>query len=81
MWLQSWLVEYAKANSAIIVGVDYRLLPEHNGREMMEDLADFWHWLFNSLQSFLGSEIEIDLDRILIKGDSAGTQPSGVSSL
>jgi acetyl esterase/lipase len=72
IWFQPWLIEYAKVNSAIIIGVDYRLMPEHNGLDMMEDLKDLEDWLFNKLQSHLGTHIEVDLDRILIEGDSAG---------
>jgi hypothetical protein len=73
IWFQKWLVEYAKLHSAVIVGVDYRLMPEHNGLEMMEDVADVWDWILSGkLQAYLGSEVEVDLDKILIEGDSAG---------
>lgn len=47
-------------------------MPEHNGLEMMEDLSDAWDWVFNNLQSYLGQDVEADLDRIMIEGDSAG---------
>ncbi|RDW57180.1 hypothetical protein BP6252_13828 [Coleophoma cylindrospora] len=72
IWFQSWLKDYAKLHSAIIVAADYRLIPEHNGLEMMQDLSDFWDWVFKKLPSFLDSGIEADLDKILIEGDSAG---------
>jgi acetyl esterase/lipase len=73
IWFQPWLKEYAKLHSAIVVAADYRLMPEHNGLHMMEDLDDLWDWIFNKLPSFLGGDVEVDLDRILIKGDSAGS--------
>lgn len=47
-------------------------MPEHNGLEMMEDLKDVEDWIFTNLQSHLGSEVEVDLDKIMIEGDSAG---------
>lgn len=48
-------------------------MPESNGLDMMQDLKDFWSWLFHSLQSVLGDEVIVDLTRILIEGDSAGS--------
>lgn len=40
--------------------------------EIMEDLKDLKTWIFKKLQLHLGSEIQVDLDNILIEGDSAG---------
>lgn len=31
-------------NDAIVVSPNYRLLPEHSGEEIQEDLRDFWTW-------------------------------------
>lgn len=47
-------------------------MPEHNGLDMLVDLKDLKDWIFNDLQTRLGSDIEVDLDKILIEGDSAG---------
>lgn len=71
-WFQPWLIEYARIHSAIIVGIDYRLMPEANGLDMMEDLNDLGFWMFNKFQLYLGNETQVDLDKILIEGDSAG---------
>lgn len=59
-------------HSAIVVNVNYRLMPEHNGLDIMEDLDDVWEWIHTKLQTYLGGDVEVDLDRILIEGDSAG---------
>lgn len=72
-FFQPWLQEYAKIHSAVVVSADYRLMPEHNGLDMMEDLKDLWHWIFNELQSFVGDKADLDMDKILIEGDSAGS--------
>jgi acetyl esterase/lipase len=72
LWFSPWLLEYAKLHSAVIIGVDYRLMPEHNGLDMMEDLDDFWNWAFNKSQQYLSDKVELDLEKIMIAGDSAG---------
>lgn len=59
-------------HSAIVVNVNYRLMPEHHGLDIMEDLDDVWEWIHTKLQTYLGGDVEVDLDRILIEGDSAG---------
>lgn len=43
-WLANWLIPLVHRNKAIIVSPNYRLLPEHNGNDIQEDLADFWTW-------------------------------------
>lgn len=72
IWIQPWLLDYTALHGGILVSADYRLMPEANGLEVMEDVSDLWSWVFNDLQDFLGEGIKVDLDRILIEGDSAG---------
>jgi acetyl esterase/lipase len=56
---------------------NYRLTPEHSGAEILEDLSDFWTWFLaeRGLDSFLASQniqVDLDYDRVLVSGDSAG---------
>lgn len=44
-WWAHWLVPFVCRNNAIAVIPDYRLMPEHDGKEIMEDVADFWEWV------------------------------------
>ncbi|KAJ8101952.1 Alpha/Beta hydrolase protein [Lipomyces tetrasporus] len=74
-WFPSWLVEYALLHSAIIVMPDYRLLPESTGADINADVADFWTWVHRDLASFLyssGSGINVDIEKLLVVGESAG---------
>lgn len=43
-WFANWLIPLVHRNDAIIVSPNYRLIPEHNGDDIQEDLADFWAW-------------------------------------
>jgi acetyl esterase/lipase len=59
----------------MIIGVNYRLLPESNGIDIMQDVADFWEWLPTKLPEYLQSSapsIEADLSQVITYGDSAG---------
>jgi acetyl esterase/lipase len=59
----------------MIIGVNYRLLPESNGIDIMQDVADFWEWLPTKLPEYLQSSapsIEADLSKVIAYGDSAG---------
>jgi acetyl esterase/lipase len=66
-------MNYSILNSAIIVSPDYRMLPEANGLDIMKDLSDFWEWVHSGLKDELPTGIEIDYEKILIEGGSAGT--------
>jgi acetyl esterase/lipase len=52
------------------------MLPESSGVEILADVDDFWKWLHTSevtsMLSALPTPIELDLDRILLTGESAG---------
>jgi acetyl esterase/lipase len=60
----------------MFVAGDYRLMPESNGLDIMEDLSDFWKWVRDgSLQRHLNSfkpGVEADLSKVLAYGESAG---------
>ncbi|KAF4632861.1 hypothetical protein G7Y89_g5253 [Cudoniella acicularis] len=88
-WFADWILEYCVQHSAIIVSANYRLLPESNGTDIMEDVSDFWTWIREDLQSYLTRVkpgIEADLSKVIVHGGSAGgtlalqsglTQPQG----
>jgi acetyl esterase/lipase len=70
-------LDYALSTGAIIVAPDYSLLPEVSGKEILEDVDNFWHWLhspqiFEMIKSASDSRITPDLDRVLVVGESAG---------
>ena len=64
---------------------NYRLVPEHNGTEILSDLGDFWTWFrLGGLTSYLSSEglnMNLDFDRVLASGDSAGGYMALMSGL
>lgn len=67
--------------SAIIVSPDYRLLPESKGVDILEDLDDFWNWVQTDLPGVIAARstgLEVDLERIVVTGDSAGKMCSVV---
>lgn len=63
-------------NNAITVLPNYRLAPEHNGDDILEDIADFWTWFRSSLPTYVASKapsIELNFSKVLVSGDSAGS--------
>jgi acetyl esterase/lipase len=74
-WTAQWALDYVLEHSAVLVMPDYRLLPESTGLDILEDIDDFWTWVQKDLQAYLasiGSGVEVDLDKILCYGESAG---------
>jgi acetyl esterase/lipase len=74
-WFAAWLVPFILRNNAIVVLPNYRLIPEHNGKDIMEDLADFWQWFDTKLEDFVKTnrpDAKLDFNRLLVGGDSAG---------
>ncbi|RDW84505.1 hypothetical protein BP6252_02095 [Coleophoma cylindrospora] len=70
-WCAQWFLDYALLHSAIIVAPNYRLLPESNGLDIMEDIRDFWAWTQTSLPGAV-APLKVDLNRIVAYGESAG---------
>jgi acetyl esterase/lipase len=67
-------MQYSILHSAIIISPDYRMLPEANGLDIMKDLSDFWEWVHGGgVHEELETGIEIDYEKILIEGGSAGS--------
>ncbi|PSN67611.1 alpha/beta-hydrolase [Corynespora cassiicola Philippines] len=75
-WFAAWFIPFIQRNKAIAVLPNYRLVPESNGDDILQDLADLWKWVLDGeLVQFLSSkqvQAEPDFDRLLAAGDSAG---------
>ncbi|KAI7973147.1 hypothetical protein EIK77_004424 [Talaromyces pinophilus] len=61
----------------LIVSANHRFLPEVTGLDILDDVDDFWTWLHSPdvatlLQTQQEVALELDLDRIITAGDSAG---------
>ncbi|KAK6435315.1 hypothetical protein LTR95_008497 [Oleoguttula sp. CCFEE 5521] len=59
LWFSPWILE---------------LLPEHSGKEILEDVRDFFAWIASpeGLAKALPTGIEVDVSDILVTGGSAG---------
>jgi acetyl esterase/lipase len=64
---------------------NYRLIPEHTGADIIEDLNDFWTWFKNkNVTTYLSAKhdnIELDYDHVLVSGESAGGHMALMSAL
>ena len=82
-WLGEWILNLALSRKAILITPDYRLLPEATGLDILQDVRDFYSWLFTTgnLASHFSSGIDPDLDHLLVTGESAGGWLAVQSSL
>lgn len=74
-WFAAWFVPFITRNNAITILPNYRLIPEHNGKDIKEDLRDFWLWFGSELAGFVTEKapgIEPDFQKLLVSGESAG---------
>ncbi|KAF5700550.1 alpha beta hydrolase fold-3 [Fusarium mundagurra] len=73
------ILEYALEHNVILVTCDYRLLPESNGVQILEDIDDVWSWVQSSLdkaiEAMTNGKSRADLQRVLVSGESAGGKP------
>jgi acetyl esterase/lipase len=62
------------AKDAIVISCDYRLMPEANGADILQDVRDFYNWLAtpHNLDQYLPDGVSADVDNILVTGESAG---------
>ncbi|KAL4926182.1 uncharacterized protein BDV17DRAFT_270205 [Aspergillus undulatus] len=71
-----WLSDLALLHHAVIISPNYRLLPQATGLEIWSDIEDFWTWMRSgAVEDLLANHstpTEIDLNRILLAGESAG---------
>ncbi|KAF2478202.1 alpha/beta-hydrolase [Lindgomyces ingoldianus] len=74
-WFAAFFVPFIHRNCAITIMPNYRLLPEHSGKDILEDLSDFWTWFQTSFPTYLSSKdptISPDFNHLLVTGESAG---------
>lgn len=70
-----WVPAYAASTSAIILAPDYRLFPSASTADVLSDLEDLWQWIHSTLPDVLSVKApghEVDLQKILVEGHSAG---------
>ncbi|KAI2671609.1 hypothetical protein CBS147355_8601 [Penicillium roqueforti] len=77
VWFANWTLDYAISTGAIIVAPDYRLLPEVSGKDILEDMDDFWHWIHSpkfaaTIKDAGYGHIVPDIDKLIVVGESAG---------
>jgi acetyl esterase/lipase len=63
---------------------NYRLIPEHNGHDILSDILTFWKWFNKDLSDYVVSidpNIQLDFEKLLVTGDSAGGHLSIHSAL
>ncbi|KAJ4169060.1 hypothetical protein NW754_010992 [Fusarium falciforme] len=78
-----WHLELASRHNAVIVSCDYRLAPEATIDELIEDVDSFLKWIHTELPSFVSgrTNVQVDVTRIMMAGDSAGGYLSLLSGL
>jgi acetyl esterase/lipase len=84
-WIAAFWIPLIHRTSSIVVLPNYRLIPESSGADILTDLSDFWSW-FNkgSVTDYLSSKhanLELDHDKVLVAGDSAGGYMALMSAL
>lgn len=71
-----WLLDYARANSAILISADFQMMPESSGLDILSDLDDLWTWLFKELptqtHAITSGKSAVDFTKIMAFGESAG---------
>ncbi|CAI6339988.1 unnamed protein product [Periconia digitata] len=73
-----WIASLALSNNAIVLSIDYRLLPTPRGvLDPLQDLDDFWKWFKSDFAGVLArldrsGAMEADFSRVMLIGGSAG---------
>jgi len=68
--------EYVSRSGVPFLAVDYRLAPESKGTMLAEDVYSGISWLINH-----APELEVDISRIAIMGDSGGGAPAAGAAI
>ncbi|KAI8683412.1 Abhydrolase-3 domain-containing protein [Fusarium keratoplasticum] len=76
-WFSKWILDFADQHDAIILSPNYRLLPEVKGKDIIQDMANFWTWVQSGgpgrhLASIGRSSVSMNLAQTLLVGESAG---------
>ncbi|OLL22647.1 Carboxylesterase 1 [Neolecta irregularis DAH-3] len=78
----SWFMKDVLSKGSVFVSADYRLLPEVDGFDVLQDAQDAVAWIRTSLNlklSELGIE-SVDPENLVISGASAGIIPSSLTN-
>lgn len=69
-----WMLQLIQRHSAVLVSPNYRLIPESQVQESIDDANDALNWVRKELAEVMLGEagIRVDVDRIMTAGDSAG---------
>jgi len=69
-----FVLDLCLKHDAVAITVDYRLMPEASGAEIIKDVDDFYAWLRapGNLAAHLPAGVEVDLENLLVTGESAG---------
>ncbi|KEF51957.1 uncharacterized protein A1O9_11947 [Exophiala aquamarina CBS 119918] len=73
--LRPFFLELALKHGAIVLTPDYRLRPEHEMTDGLDDVRSFWKWVEQEAQQVLRQAIlglELDARNLLVGGESAG---------
>jgi acetyl esterase/lipase len=70
------VAEYVSRSGVPFLAVDYRLAPESQGTMLTEDVFTGLSWLIAH-----ASELEVDINRIVIMGDSGGGAPAAGAAI
>lgn len=72
-WYGTWTLSLALTRSAVILAPDYWLLPEASGIDILRDVRGFYSWLnTDNLAAVLPGGVQLDLEDLLVFGESAG---------
>lgn len=75
-FFQPWHFELAERHGAVIVTPNFRLVPEAGMDDVLADVEDHWTWVRSELAGFVDREtngrVSVDVERVLVTGDSAG---------
>ena len=67
------LLDLCVSTPSLIITPDYRLLPEANATDILNDVESFWLWLLNTLPTLATTwPAQPDLSRLACAGTSAG---------
>ena len=55
------MIQTVLKHGAVYVQPDYRLLPEANGEEVLDDIDDFWTWLAFPALVFAAESEELEV--------------------
>ncbi|KAK2749563.1 hypothetical protein FQN55_003263 [Onygenales sp. PD_40] len=73
--MRPFFLELALKHGAVILAPDYRLRPEHELAEGVDDIRSFWTWVEGSVQQVVQEcipDLELEVNNLLVCGESAG---------